>query len=389
MLKLYKIVLLVGTVWASLLPLQAYASGYCKKTENPTIKLTNYDDIHRQNDKNRECKNDDGIYYGTVKKNSNGHYDGYGQIDLQAGAIYTGYWKKGKYHGYGIYIYPPRSRLISYKGNWNENRQHGDGTMQLANGIVYSGDWWKRHPYQEGSIKFPDGYELSGNFGGNQFEYLTLKNSCGDRIRRNNKAVPYLEARPSNSLLAIVKKKKKRPQINLFSLPEKGEAFAHPEDLYKASDCNFNNPQDEETSDNLVLKKARELKAKREETSDSLVLKKDRELEEKTERSSDNLVLKRGQKRKILQLQWMLREHYYYDGTLDGQLGRQTTAAIKAFYLDISHVSELTANQLLNEAVELVDQTLEGPSQGGYCPIINPPQRRYRVCLVGIMPSPD
>lgn len=65
-----------------------------------------------------------------------GFRDGEGVLEYADGALYEGYFRRGKCHGKG--------RLISaagdvYTGDWSEGKVHGQGHYAVKGGPVYEG----------------------------------------------------------------------------------------------------------------------------------------------------------------------------------------------------------------------------------------------------------
>ena len=56
----------------------------------------------------------------------------------QGHGTYLGGWKKGMYHGYGIYV---TSSGVSYQGSWWSGSMHGIGTFTWPSGQKFEGEF--------------------------------------------------------------------------------------------------------------------------------------------------------------------------------------------------------------------------------------------------------
>ncbi len=63
---------------------------------------------------------------------------GYGVIEYRGKDVYMGYWKDGKKHGKGKYIWKDGS---VYEGEWYKNNMHGQGKFTHADGTVWQGEF--------------------------------------------------------------------------------------------------------------------------------------------------------------------------------------------------------------------------------------------------------
>ena len=67
---------------------------------------------------------------------------GYGKHKQACGSSYEGYFKNGKRHGKGKLTKPQFPGAIAqayYDGDWNEDKQVGQGKYQYQNGNFYEG----------------------------------------------------------------------------------------------------------------------------------------------------------------------------------------------------------------------------------------------------------
>eukprot|EP00758_Cryptobia_borreli_P019419 Tbor_TRINITY_DN8456_c0_g1::TRINITY_DN8456_c0_g1_i1::g.5284::m.5284 len=68
---------------------------------------------------------------------------------------YCGDYKKGKRHGFGVFVYDDGSR---YEGHWEDNQKHGEGKMSNANGVLFIGMFNMGVPVKESDtedVSFP------------------------------------------------------------------------------------------------------------------------------------------------------------------------------------------------------------------------------------------
>ena len=79
-------------------------------------------------------------YVGEIK---NDLPNGFGELKNYHG-IYKGYWKNGKYHGDGEFVFNNGS---NYKGEWKNGLYDGYGRFSLNNGSYFIGDWKKNREW--------------------------------------------------------------------------------------------------------------------------------------------------------------------------------------------------------------------------------------------------
>lgn len=91
-------------------------------------------------------------------------YDhGFGIITLPCGTSYTGYWKNGLPHGYGIM----KCSNSTYDGSWKFGERCGYGKMTYSDGESYVGEWVNDQKCgrglltKDGSV-LRDGYWIDG-----------------------------------------------------------------------------------------------------------------------------------------------------------------------------------------------------------------------------------
>mmetsp|Transcript_16450 Transcript_16450/g.14138 ORF Transcript_16450/g.14138 Transcript_16450/m.14138 type:complete len:129 (-) Transcript_16450:172-558(-) len=75
--------------------------------------------------------------------------------------IYSGWWKYGKKHGKGTYVFfDTKMRLV---GEWSEGNMV-NGKWIFPNGVEYHGDFKKNKPNGQGTWKFKNGNSLTGTY---------------------------------------------------------------------------------------------------------------------------------------------------------------------------------------------------------------------------------
>lgn len=84
------------------------------------------------------------------------------------GSRYTGSFKDGKLHGYGVYSYSPSGDL--YDGEWKVDAKHGQGTYYYANGDRYVGQWFAGKKHGKGCFIFENGDEYRGSWRDDQMD---------------------------------------------------------------------------------------------------------------------------------------------------------------------------------------------------------------------------
>lgn len=70
-----------------------------------------------------------------------GLWQGYGVLHRADGALYTGNFESGEFHGYGKLVYGETDRLNHFEGNFSLGERSGAGTLEWADGRAYSGEW--------------------------------------------------------------------------------------------------------------------------------------------------------------------------------------------------------------------------------------------------------
>lgn len=101
--------------------------------------------LEKKNDTPGEASNVDSNPYGSMK---------------DAGEwSYTGNWKEDKRHGLGKMQYADGS---VYTGEWSEHERHGGGTMTYADKRTYVGPWENHQMEGFGTMIYPDGTKESG-----------------------------------------------------------------------------------------------------------------------------------------------------------------------------------------------------------------------------------
>jgi TonB family protein len=88
----------------------------------------------------------------------NGERDGHGVMEVtfseKKGDRYIGQFKKGKFHGYGTYIYVNGDK---YVGEYTAGLRNGQGTFTSTQGHSYTGEWRNNQTHGIGKETFSDG----------------------------------------------------------------------------------------------------------------------------------------------------------------------------------------------------------------------------------------
>ncbi|GHU16683.1 hypothetical protein FACS189472_02280 [Alphaproteobacteria bacterium] len=118
-----------------------------------------------------------GLYYGYVN-----NYDqpcGKGELKYYDGAYYRGHWLHGYRNGYGessawgfLSSSPeldkagtlPPFYSYQYDGQWENDTEHGHGTMTFSNETMYEGQWENGMPHGHGMITGPNGKTYVGQW---------------------------------------------------------------------------------------------------------------------------------------------------------------------------------------------------------------------------------
>ena len=100
-------------------------------------------------------KNDDNNRYGRYKGEiENGRPNGQGTVKTVDGLKYVGQYKDGEKHGKGTYTWSDGG---TYLGNWKDGKEHGQGTYTSPVGTKYVGEWKEGKPWNG------TGYDKDGN----------------------------------------------------------------------------------------------------------------------------------------------------------------------------------------------------------------------------------
>lgn len=109
-------------------------------------------------------------------------YHGDGENTWPDGSRYVGQWRNGQKHGKGKYT---SSEALCYSGQWEEGRRHGLGTQEYANGDRYEGGWWNGLCSGIGTYSFADGSKYEGAWANGHYHGSgVLFSSDGGRERR-------------------------------------------------------------------------------------------------------------------------------------------------------------------------------------------------------------
>ena len=78
-----------------------------------------------------------------------------------SGSSFEGHWQNGKRHGLGV---ETRGRWL-YRGEWTQDKKHGNGRMICANGQEhFDGQWVDNKRHGRGSYKFGNGEIITGEW---------------------------------------------------------------------------------------------------------------------------------------------------------------------------------------------------------------------------------
>ncbi len=99
----------------------------------------------------------DGSYSGFWR---NGKFHGYGTLSRNNGQRYQGNFNNGVFHGHGILI----ENTLRYEGNFQDGKFHGHGSLQLSNGGSYEGSWENGAKHGKGIWIAPDKSRFEGDF---------------------------------------------------------------------------------------------------------------------------------------------------------------------------------------------------------------------------------
>lgn len=113
--------------------------------------------------------NADGTYTGYFK---DGRYDGFGTYEFLTGETYSGNWENDQYSGSGKMVYPD---IGTYDGNYKDGLRNGEGTFTWADGTTYTGYWANDKMNGDGTLTYADGSSIVGTFADNMLSSYTLE----------------------------------------------------------------------------------------------------------------------------------------------------------------------------------------------------------------------
>jgi hypothetical protein len=88
-----------------------------------------------------------------------GDWSGFGRQIYHKHELYTGHWRKGLRHGFGVLI----KRKAHYIGDWEDGIFNGQGVL-ITDTAVYDGDWDKGLQHGQGVLKYTDQRVYKGDF---------------------------------------------------------------------------------------------------------------------------------------------------------------------------------------------------------------------------------
>ena len=102
--------------------------------------------------------------YGTMiyHNNNDNNNDDNNNHNNPIASSYTGYWKRGVWHGSGQVTLLPQSD--TYSGEFVNGQRHGTGTYKWSDGRSYTGKFWKDQRHGQGHYTWPGGASYEGAY---------------------------------------------------------------------------------------------------------------------------------------------------------------------------------------------------------------------------------
>ncbi|WP_101759141.1 MORN repeat-containing protein [Oceanicoccus sp. KOV_DT_Chl] len=104
----------------------------------------------------------EGVYRGQCQNNKP---HGSGSVDFNNGAKLTGTFEKGRFSGDGTYR---TAAGDVYQGDWSQGKRHGQGTYTWAQGSHYEGEWIDDKREGQGVFTWANGNRFEGEFRDNK-----------------------------------------------------------------------------------------------------------------------------------------------------------------------------------------------------------------------------
>ena len=103
--------------------------------------------------------------------------NGTGVMHYADGKRYEGSWSAGVRHGSGSQQWNPGATMISYNGNWANDRPNGQGTLVFTSGQTYTGNLVDGKMHGQGKMTYADGDLREGtfNFSKREGQFLLTK----------------------------------------------------------------------------------------------------------------------------------------------------------------------------------------------------------------------
>ena len=98
------------------------------------------------------------VYKGDVE---NGKPNGQGTLTTPEGYKYEGEWKDGKNHGQGTITWSDGEK---YVGEFKDNKRNGQGTFTFHSGDKYVGEWKDEKQHGLGTYIWSDGRKYVGEY---------------------------------------------------------------------------------------------------------------------------------------------------------------------------------------------------------------------------------
>lgn len=120
--------------------------------------------------------------FGIAKNSDGSKYEGYWKDNARDGSgvqwekktkrgrtfkRYEGEWRQNKFHGRGVLFYDNGDK---YEGEWEDGLRQGKGTMEYTNGDIYEGTWNDDVRSGVGVLLYANGDRYEGFFVGNKKE---------------------------------------------------------------------------------------------------------------------------------------------------------------------------------------------------------------------------
>ena len=113
------------------------------------------------------------------------YHDCKGSYTTPDGDAYYGFWKYGRYHGWGMLTKKTDGSM--YIGWWKDGKRHGKGTY-AANGDKYVGEFKDGEFHGKGNLTYSDGTVKSGIWDNGKYLNESVESARSDCAREAGKA---------------------------------------------------------------------------------------------------------------------------------------------------------------------------------------------------------